>query len=156
MSSLSVVPSEYAEIMLKYRDKIRLTFISHPLDYHKFALAGARATDCIARSRTSLSVSSQSELRRWIDILFEKQDSLGIKSWGSFASEAGVTDSTRIAQCARGIDSSAAPLIRNFEDWANKVGVRGTPTIVVDGLVLAEPPSRATLDSLVVRRLSNE
>ena len=47
-----------------------------------------------------------------------------------------------------------AVAIRDFDGWAARVGVRGTPTIVVDGIVMPTPPSSIELDSLVRDRLT--
>ena len=128
--------------LTKYSDRVKLTFISHPLEYHEFALPGARATQCVAASGASVS--------RWLDLIFEKQDSLGKKSWASFAAEAGVPDSTGIARCASGTDSSSTTALQKFDSWSERAGVGATPTILVNGVVLGKTPSRAELDTIIL------
>lgn len=129
------------QAMLAHPNDVKFTFVSHPLDYHKFAMEGARATDCVASTGGNVS--------RWIDLVFSKQDSLGLKSWGSFADEAQLADSGAIASCASGADSSSMPAIREFEEWADRLRVSGTPTVLINGLMLGEPPGRTSLDSLI-------
>ncbi len=124
--------------------QVKLTFVSHPLSYHRFAAPGARATHCVAASGGNVS--------RWIDVIFEKQDSLGLKSWGSFAQEAASPDSATVARCASGVDSSSASTLREFATWSERVGVDGTPTVLINGWVLGSPPSRLQLDTLISAR----
>lgn len=115
---------------------VRVLFLSFPLSYHKYALPAARATECI---------SSAGETRQWIDVLYAKQDSLGLKSWGAFAAEAGVADTATIAQCAD--DRSTPPKIAAVLKLGHDV-VRGTPTVAINGWVYPHPPSLEQIDSL--------
>jgi thiol-disulfide isomerase/thioredoxin len=79
------------QLLQKYPETVSTHYIHYPLSYHKFALPAARASNCAAE---------EGRFDQWADILFRKQDSLGIKSWGAFAFESGITDTLRIAQCA--------------------------------------------------------
>lgn len=114
---------------------VRVLFLNFPLSYHKYAFPAARATACI---------HSAGARRQWIDLLYAKQDSLGLKSWGAFAAEAGLQDTSTIVGCAN--SRSASPEI----DAVLKLGrdvVRGTPTVVVNGWVYPHPPSLDQIDS---------
>jgi len=53
---------------------VRAVYGPQPLAYHRFALSAARAAECAAREHL---------LHDWIDAVYNKQDSLGLKSWGS-------------------------------------------------------------------------
>ena len=123
-------------ILEEHPHDVRVLFLRFPLSYHKYALPAARATECI---------HSASERRQWIDLLYSKQDSLGLKSWGAFAAEAGLRDTSTIVTCAdgRSIPSDIAAILKLGKDL-----VRGTPTVAVNGWVYPHPPSVEEIDSL--------
>jgi protein-disulfide isomerase len=66
------------------------------------------------------------------DLLFEKQDSLGLKSWGSFATEVGLKDTTAFARCIR-LPVDSFPRIGAGLELGRRNGVRGTPTLWING-----------------------
>lgn len=132
-----------SEAMTTYPNKVKLVYLSLPLSYHKFATPSARATHCVSQLG--------GDLLKWFSTVFEKQDSLGLKSWGSFAHEAGVSDSVRIQQCASSGDPGAIAAVSMFTKWSDRVGVAGTPTVLINGVVFGSPPSRAKLDTILSR-----
>lgn len=116
---------------------VRIVFINYPLAYHKYALPAARATEC---------VTQQKELGKWIDLIYELQDSLGIASWGSLAARAGLGDTISIVRCATTPERSATV------DAALRLGkdfVRGTPTVAINGWVYPHPPTFEQVDSVI-------
>jgi len=88
------------------------------------------------------------------DRLYDGQDSLGLKSWASFALSAGVRDTSRFNRCVTqpGVPSQ----IQAGLDAGARLGVRATPTIVVNGWRFARPPTPIELskaiDSIVAGR----
>lgn len=76
------------ELMRERPRTVRVSFVSYPLGYHRFALPAARGAECAARL---------GQLPRWLDAVFSAQDSLGIKSWGAFAQDAGVQDTAALS-----------------------------------------------------------
>ncbi len=125
-------------LIAKYPRDLRVIYAHYPLAYHKHALPAARATECVAQS---------GEVARWIDLLYEKQDSLGLKSFGAFAHDVGVTDTARINACASNPDT--VPLIEAGKRLGAEVGLKGTPTIVLNGWVLTQQPTESMIDSVV-------
>ena len=129
-----------APIVRKYPRELRVIYMPFPLSYHQHAMSAARATECAARI---------GDVRRWFDVLYEKQDSLGLKSYAAFANEIGVTDTALVTGCANqsdpvlGIDAGIA--------LGAEIKLQGTPTVVLEGWVLARPPSIATVDTVIVK-----
>jgi protein-disulfide isomerase len=93
--------------------------------------------------------SLERELRRllegWlsVDLLYAKQDSFGLKSWTSFALDAGISDTARFNDCitkrpgARKIDSTAAQ--------GQRMAVGGTPTVLIERWRYSQPPADSLL-----------
>jgi len=122
----------------RYPDKIALTFINFPIRGHRFAIPTARAAAC---------AELQGRFGAFHDIAYEKQDSLGLKSWPSYARDAGVTNLAKFNQCNGATD----PVTRVVagQTLASKLGVHGTPTVIINGWQFGVPPTEALLDTLV-------
>ena len=74
-----------------------------------------------------------------MEVVFTKQDSLGLKSWPGYAAEARVSDTVQFTRCVTAsnrlarIDSGLALFQRK--------GIRGTPTFFLNGWRFSIPPS---------------
>jgi protein-disulfide isomerase len=125
-------------IRAQYPDKVAVIFRQWPLSYHRLAYPTARAAEC---------AGAQERFEAFHDLVYSKQDSLGLKSYGQFAKDAGVPDLAAFETC----NSSAAPIPSIEADIAaaKAVGGRGTPTILVNGLMLAGLPDSAKLEGYV-------
>jgi protein-disulfide isomerase len=119
-------------------EDLQAVFISYPLEYHRFALGAARAAECAAE------VGAFAE---WVDQVYAKQDSLGLKSWASYAADAGISDTTSIEDCARGAGTSAR--IDATREFGSRIGVEGTPTVLVNGWRFLRPPTKARLNEVI-------
>jgi protein-disulfide isomerase len=117
---------------------LRVLYISYPLPYHRFALPAARATECAARL---------GNVARWLDIVYRKQDSLGLKSWGAFAHDAGITDTASVAACA--IRPATFPAIDAGLRLGQTANIPGTPAIAIDGWMFSLPPTGEQIDSAI-------
>lgn len=122
------------EVLRKHEGDVAMVFVHLPLPQHRFAWPAARAVECAKAS---------GRFSQMIDAIFANQDSLGLKSWGVIATEAGVGDTTSISKCARGTDRM--PSIEAGVRFATEIGATGTPTVIVNGWRLSVPP---TLDYL--------
>lgn len=92
---------------------------------HPFARAAALALEC----------SGDAIRRREMDsVLFANQDSLGRLPWIQFGRRAGVTDTAAFDRCVR--QEAHAARIREDIAAARRLGVRGTPTVLVNDLLL--------------------
>jgi protein-disulfide isomerase len=87
------------------------------------------------------------------DLLFEKQDSLGLKQWDSFATEARVGDLRSFSSCAAAVDTIS--MIERGLSLGSVVGVHGTPTVVINGVLYSRPPSDS-LQQIVARLIAGK
>lgn len=110
------------EILREYPRDVALIFVHTPLPGHRFAMQAARAAEC---------AQTKGRFVPMIEAIFGKQDSLGIKSWGSFALEAGIADSASISACAR--DTRPVGRISAHVMLAESLEVNATPTVLVNG-----------------------
>jgi protein-disulfide isomerase len=118
----------------KFGDKVNFTFVHLPLSFHRFARAAAVASECAA---------SQGRFVEFVEVVFGKQDSLGLKPWSSFASDAGVVDSASFAQCT--LRPEAAKPVEAGRTLADSLNIRATPTVLINGWQFSTPPSAATM-----------
>lgn len=126
------------KLILDFPGAIRFMYVPFPLSIHRNAMNAARAADCAA---------GPGELERWMSVVYDKQDSLGVKSWGSFAAEAELPDTARIARCAGARDTSARVL--SGLALGRKLRVNSTPTLLVNGWRFLGAPAEQSLDSLI-------
>jgi protein-disulfide isomerase len=68
------------------------------------------------------------------------------------ADSAAVKDSAAFARCMR--DSTYMNRVQADADAGRQLNVRGTPTVLVNGLQLREPATRAVLERLIEAELA--
>ena len=121
------------------REKTALVFVHLPIPSHRFALPAARAAEC---------AREQGRFAQIHDLIFEKQDSLGLKSWSSFARDAGVEDTVAFRRCADRTDLVAQ--VKRGQDMAAKLGINATPGVVVNGWRFFVPPKDSILTEILL------
>ena len=126
----------------KVDQDIGFTFLHYPLPQHRFAKPAARFFDC---------VKNPAAARRLVDVLYQKQDSLGLKSWESFGEEAHLGEENNAVGCAA--DTIRVPLIEAGVAAGEEINLRGTPTVIINGWRFASPPA-GKLDSIFSSVLS--
>ena len=129
----SVLP----RLLEAFPDSVGWGLVHFPLSMHRFAARAARAVECAA--------AGDAPSLAFLDVLFAKQDSLGLKSWGSYAFEGGVRDTVSFVSCLLG--SNTFVRIDSGRALAQRFGIRGTPGVMVNGWLFATPPS----DTVLVR-----
>lgn len=107
----------------EFRDSVAIIIQEWPLKMHRFAYPAARAAECAA---------AQDRFEQFHDLLFVKQDSLGLKSFRSFAAESGVPNLQIFDRCDARV--TAVPAIELGIQKAGRSGAHGTPFVIVDGL----------------------
>lgn len=128
-----------APFLDKHHGQAALVFRHWPLDYHRLAYPAARASECAAE---------QGRFPEFHAVLYQKQDSLGLKSFRSMADESGVPDLERFDTCA-GRSGPVERIDRDVEE-AKRRGGSGTPTIFVNGYRYFGLPTLRQLDSILV------
>jgi len=130
-------------VMAKQQGTLSYSFVHFPLKNHPHALVAARAVEC---------ARSQRAFNSFLNVTFAHQDSIGKKGWPWFASRAGVADTGRFGRCVR--DTMPLPIVASGVEMATRFGVRGTPTILLNGWMYRSALSEQQLER-AVQRLQN-
>lgn len=126
----------------RYADSIALTYVHYPLMQHQFAVAAAVATECAGR---------QGHYSEYYSILYAQQDSIGIKSFSAYAIDAFVADTVAFGACLR--SAATLSLVQQGVDAGRRIGVRATPTVIINGTQLGRAPQRDELLEMIGRAL---
>lgn len=122
----------------RHAGSVAVTMLHFPIEsLHPHARAAAAAAECAA---------VQSRFAEYSQALFGAQERIGITRWQDFAREAGVPDLPAFQICLS--DHEVHARVRRHEAMGARLGVTGTPTVVVNGLMFSYPPSTAQLDSI--------
>lgn len=133
------------DVMKAHPRDVSLTLVHFPVGGHRFATQAARAAEC---------GGTRGKFSEVADLLFAKQDSLGIKAWSSFAVEAGIADTLAFSKCV--LDPSPVKRIEAGRDIGEKLNVNATPTVIVNGWRYGRPPNRSELGKAVEALLRGE
>lgn len=123
---------------------LAIRFVHFPLPQHRFAKPAAIAAECAAY---------QGSFQRYHDTLFDTQDSLGMIPWTELAQRANVPDSVEFAKCIAAAGDSA---VSAGVALGRRLGVSGTPAIVINGWLLPHPPTVDELKSYILAFSRNE
>ena len=124
--------------LLNHFGQIRVTFRHWPLSYHRFAYPAARAAECAAEQDRFWEFQSE---------VFAKQDSLGLKTFMSFAQESGIPDTAAFLTC--NATTGPIPAIDEDRRTAESHHFTGTPTVIINGKRYGNPPDSLALDALI-------
>lgn len=119
-------------VLKVFPSEVEVTYRHMPLSYHRFAYPAARAAECAAVQGAFLEYHS---------VLFDHPTRMG--SWKAAAEDAGVGDIESFEMCVEQIDK--VPSIDRDLAVAQNIGVRATPGVIIDGVLLAAPPDSAAL-----------
>jgi|SRR5579862_8119929 len=133
------------EVRKRHPKEVALVFVHFPLPGHRFARPAAQAAECANRA---------GRFAEFVETVYDKQDSLGLKPWTSYAQGAGIADTLTFAHCVA--ESAAMPQIEAGIALGKKIGVHGTPTVVVNGWRFGSPPAEADLQRTVASLLAGE
>jgi protein-disulfide isomerase len=122
----------------RFDGEFAIVYRNFPLPTHVFAREAALASECAAR---------QGRFREMHELLFDASDSFGLAGWRSFAERANVSDLASFEDCLRDPASGAA--VDRDIDAGERLGVRGTPTILVNGYRYRGALTERSLDSLL-------
>lgn len=126
------------EIRKKYPNDIKWIFVHFPLPQHRFARLAAHVVEC---------ADKYGRVDQAVELLFRKQDSLGLKPWRSYAREAGIRDSTAFARCLD--DKSFMARVDSGRAVGQRLSVKGTPTVILNGWRYGIPPSVVEMSSRI-------
>ena len=110
----------------KYPQKVRLIFKNYPIRNHKLAQPAAKA---------AMAAGNQGKFWEYHDKVFENYNKLSDEMLVQFAKELNL-DMNRFRK-ERGSKKIASIINRDLRE-ASRIGVRGTPTIFVNGKRLGQ------------------
>jgi protein-disulfide isomerase len=132
----------FPEIRDKYPDDVQLIYRHWPLSQHRLAYPAAVASDC---------ASSQGRFEAFHELLYQRQDRIGLTTFDEFAQEAGVPDLKAFRDCLA-VDGSES--VDADIEVVRAMGGTGTPTLLVNGMLLRESLTPQVLDSAISAELA--
>lgn len=128
-----------------YPDKVLVIYRHDPIsEIHPYAHAAALAAEC---------ANQQGHFAEYYHVLFTKQDSIGRLDWVQFARQAQVPDTDAFGRCVR--DSIFVSRVQADVAAATKLGVQGTPGMLVNDEFVEGTPSQQRLNELVKQALKD-
>lgn len=100
--------------------------------------------------RTSECAARQNRFEQMHDVLFAYQDSIGKSPWWWFADRAGSVDSAKFSSCIG--EQGAIAALEYDTTAANRLGVRGTPTVLINDIRHNGLPSLDSLRAFIERK----
>lgn len=138
--------SFHARLVRVFGERLVATDVRYahlPLDYHSAALPAAKLFECAVRSEpVALKLA---------DVLFAVQDSLQLLSPDELLRRAQVSNASGPIDCLARSDSSSFERIWRGMRIAKEVSVLGTPSVFLDGKLLALPPDEDRLRAIFGR-----
>jgi protein-disulfide isomerase len=119
---------------IRFASSLSVAFVHFPLPQHRFARPAARAAEC-ARSQGRFGAMARS--------IYRFQDSLGLRPWSTYASEAGVKDTAEFNRCIA--ERGPVPAVEAGFEAGKQIGLSGTPTVIVNGWRYRYPPTAEVL-----------
>lgn len=128
----------------KYAGQLNTAMVHLPLAIHRFAMPSAIAVECAAAQGTAAA---------FIELVYSKQDSIGLKPWESYAEEVKLPEMPGFLSCLKG---GVPRRIEAGKNWASRLQVVSTPTILLNGWrffgVVSENELSAAIDALLAGR----
>lgn len=136
---------ELDRIQGRYSESVAAVFRHYPLHLHAHSFAAAMAAECAAK---------QGRFVQYRDLLFASQDRIGTTRWSVFAEEAAVPDIPSFRRCM----AEEATRGRVEEDLrlGQEIGVRTTPTIIVNGQAFFGADAMEAIEDLIRRTLAEQ
>jgi protein-disulfide isomerase len=138
-----VLAGSVHEVRTRHPGAVNVVYRHFPLRAHAAAIPAARASECAA---------AQGRFEAFHDVVFARQDSLGRLPWASLARDAGVPDLAAFDRCER--DASPLPALAADTAAGARLGVTGTPTLLINGRRLVGAPATSVLDEYVREALT--
>ena len=112
------------QVLEKYPDEVKFVFKNYPLNSHKFARQAAVA---------ALSAGRQGKFWEFHDKLFQNYDQLNQQKIQTISQDLGL-DTVKFAENMK--DSQLMAAVDRDQSDGNRIGVRGTPAVFVNGKLL--------------------
>jgi protein-disulfide isomerase len=133
-----VAAADLRDLRRWFGDDLAIIYRQLPVPSHRFAYPAALAAECAAQ---------RGSFEKFHDALFEQPDSIGRKPWTHFAIEADIKDTSEFRTCMN--RPSIAAAIAQDAAAAATLGATGTPTFLVNDLMISGNPGLAALNQYV-------
>lgn len=131
-----------ADLRGLHPDRVWLAVHHYPMDLvHEYAVSAALAASCAAK---------QGRFAAMNDLLHLKREQLGVRPWEAFAREASVPSIDHFEQCIS--SPRALEEVRADSDIAKRLGLAGTPAVIVEGKLFYGPEALGYASNLLGRR----
>jgi len=128
----------------QYPEKIALVFRHFPLPMHRLAADAARASECAGQ---------QGAFESYQQALFSSQGLIESRSFAEFALTAGISNTNLFEVCMD--DRATLTTVERDEAAGKKLGVVGTPTLLINDLELIGYPGSDELRGMIRSELDN-
>lgn len=128
------------DALSRYGRTVAVSYVHLPLDIHPFALSAAAAAQC---------AHDAGRLEDFVDAAFSDQESIGLKPWSAFVPPMAAAESLAFEACLQSAEVRRRVLAG--KEWANRLGVRVTPTTIVNGWRISGVLSATELRELIRR-----
>jgi protein-disulfide isomerase len=112
-------------LLEEHGDEVQVVVHHYPLSIHPQAVAAAVAIECAYQ---------QDRFYQLQRVLFARRRDVGVVPVSQLASEAGIPDQGRFEKCVQ-LPADSFPRIAYGRSLGERTGVRGTPTVWVNGVV---------------------
>jgi len=129
----------------RFGSDVAVVFIHYPIEIHPFAKAAARSAEC---------ARAYGRFAEFVNLVYAKQESLGTKSWNSFANEIGISDTGAFRRCVS--DTASVARVVRGQELGQRFGVHGTPTVIVNGWKFGSPPNDSLLGETISALLAGK
>lgn len=126
----------------RYPNDVAVVYRHFPVQGHRQAIPAVRASEC---------ASDQARFEEFTNVLFASQDSIGIISWEDFAKRARVPNLNAFNACNAG--HGAIPALARDTLAANRLRVRGTPTLLVNEQLFEGKPPENFIEAKIAELL---
>ncbi|MEX2609995.1 MAG: thioredoxin domain-containing protein [Gemmatimonadota bacterium] len=131
-----------AAVQRAFPGEVRLVYRHFPLSNHQYAMPAARIAECAGR---------QNRFEAAHDLLYASED-LSTLNATDLAKSAGVADLEEFSACLQ--DDQVDVDIEADQAAAREIGLPGTPSLIVNGILLASTPDSLELIEMVRTRLA--
>lgn len=118
----------------QFQAEMAVTYVHFPLPRHRFAKLAATAAECAGH---------QARFQPFVQGVYAKQDSIGLKPWAGYALDAGVPDTSLFGSCLR--EQATPSRVEAGLALGERLEIRGTPTVLVNGWRFSRPPTAGEL-----------
>jgi len=135
---------ELKNLLKKYNGKMEIIYHYFPLPAHPQAFQAAKAAECAAE---------QNDFWKYHDLLFQNQTIFKQQPWDSLARISNIRNLDDFDGCMK--DTLIDKVIEKDIKLGLRIGVEGTPTIVINGKLLFGVLHEDMLNHLVQTMLNN-